>query len=78
MQLNYRLSHKTRDERFLKRETTEKESNGTTHQATAMMIWRTLRHHLNPLVNRAKINTTKCKHRSLVFEFTHKRRFNFL
>jgi len=38
MQLNYRLSHKTRDERFLKRETTEKESNGTTHQATAMMI----------------------------------------
>jgi len=38
MQLICRLSHKTCNKRFFKRETTEKESNGTTHQATTMMI----------------------------------------
>ena len=42
----------------------QKKSSGTTHQATEMMTWRTLRHHLKTPVNPANVNSTKCKQRS--------------
>ena len=43
----------------------KKKSSGTTNQANMMMTWRTWRLHLKSQANRAKMNTPKCKHRSL-------------